>query len=239
MNARYLLLFGLLTWAVPAGHAQASRPDLGPYAIILQRQPFGAPAPAPVAPKPNPMEPGADAFIKTLRMCAITETPAGTRVGLVDLKTSPPKTYFLYVGDSEEGLELVDADYTGEKALLRKGAEEYWITMAGVGDGSGGGAATVGGATSTAVATASAPSASSQNARRLSYADRVRKRREAEQQRMQELASRPPISPEEMEKTLQQIQMDVIRRGEPALPIPLTPEMDDQLVAEGVLPPAP
>jgi hypothetical protein len=238
MNARILILLGLLTWAIPSGRAQASRPDLGPYAIILQRQPFGVSAPAPTAPLPNPMEPGPDAFIKTLRMCAITDTPAGTRVGLVDLKTTPPKTYFLYVGDTEEGLELVDADYTSEKALLRKGSEEYWITMAGVGDASGGGnPATVGGATSSAVATA--PALSSQNARRLSYADRVRKRREAEQQRMQELASRPPISPEEMEKTLQQIQMDVIRRGEPALPIPLTPEMDDQLVAEGVLPPAP
>ena len=31
--------------------------------------------------------------------------------------------------------------------------------------------------------------------------------------------------------------MDVIRAGLPALPVPLTKEMDDQLVAEGVLPP--
>jgi len=31
--------------------------------------------------------------------------------------------------------------------------------------------------------------------------------------------------------------MEVIRSGMPALPIPLTPEMDDQLVSEGILPP--
>jgi len=31
--------------------------------------------------------------------------------------------------------------------------------------------------------------------------------------------------------------MEVIRQGLPPLPIPLTPEMDAQLVSEGVLPP--
>ena len=32
--------------------------------------------------------------------------------------------------------------------------------------------------------------------------------------------------------------MEVIRKGMPPLPIPLTKEMDDQLVAEGILPPS-
>ena len=42
---------------------------------------------------------------------------------------------------------------------------------------------------------------------------------------------------EELEKHLNEYQMDVIRQGLPPLPIPLTPEMDQQLVNEGVLPP--
>ena len=54
----------------------------------------------------------------------------------------------------------------------------------------------------------------------------------------------PKLSPEEQRRrreevraNLQNYQMEVIRSGMPPLPIPLTKEMDDQLVAEGVLPP--
>lgn len=39
------------------------------------------------------------------------------------------------------------------------------------------------------------------------------------------------------EEDLQQYQMNTIRSGMPPLPIPLTQEMDDQLVKEGILPP--
>jgi hypothetical protein len=49
----------------------------------------------------------------------------------------------------------------------------------------------------------------------------------------------PTPSPEEQQKALQEYQMEVIRKGLPPLPIPLTPEMDQQLVTEGVLPPQP
>ena len=55
----------------------------------------------------------------------------------------------------------------------------------------------------------------------------------------------PKLSPEEqrlrreeIRANLQDYQMEVIRSGMPPLPIPLTQEMDDQLVSEGVLPPA-
>ena len=42
---------------------------------------------------------------------------------------------------------------------------------------------------------------------------------------------------QEIQESLRQYQMDVIRAGLPPLPVPLTKQMDDQLVAEGVLPP--
>lgn len=52
------------------------------------------------------------------------------------------------------------------------------------------------------------------------------------------------LSPEELallrEENLirsREIQMDVLRKGQPPLPVALTQEMDDQLVFEGVLPP--
>ncbi len=41
----------------------------------------------------------------------------------------------------------------------------------------------------------------------------------------------------EVQRQLQDYQMEVIREGLPPLPVELTPEMDDQLVFEGVLPP--
>jgi hypothetical protein len=46
-----------------------------------------------------------------------------------------------------------------------------------------------------------------------------------------------PAQRDDIEKNLQQYQMDLIRKGAKPLPIPLTQEMDDQLVKEGVLPP--
>ena len=46
-----------------------------------------------------------------------------------------------------------------------------------------------------------------------------------------------PAEQEEVEKNLQEYQMDLIQKGAKPLPIALREEMDDQLVKEGVLPP--
>ena len=50
--------------------------------------------------------------------------------------------------------------------------------------------------------------------------------------------AQPPPEPKmtgpELEKHLQNYQLEVIRQGLPPLPIPLTPEMDAQLVAESI-----
>jgi len=48
----------------------------------------------------------------------------------------------------------------------------------------------------------------------------------------------PPLQGTEMEHQLQEYQLQAIREGREPLPIPLTPEVDEQLVHEGVLPPA-
>jgi len=39
------------------------------------------------------------------------------------------KSYFLHEGASEDGMELVRADFDNEKALLRKDAQEVWMDM--------------------------------------------------------------------------------------------------------------
>lgn len=232
MNTRRLL-FALVVASGLGGVSLAAtvRPDFSSYEIILQRQPFGrVPAKSVTAAAASQAAAAAGSFIKDLRMCAITENDAGVRVGLIDLKSAPPKSYFLYVGDVEDGIQLVEADFTRERGLLRKGTEEYWISMGAAETGS---SASGGGGPVASVTTV----AGGASGRRPSYAERLRQRREEEQKRLQELAAQPKVSPEEIEKSLQEYQMDVLRRGEPALPIPLTPEMDDQLVKEGVLPP--
>ena len=71
----------------------------------------------------------------------------------------------------------------------------------------------------------------------LSYAERLRARREALLIKQEEMRKTPGLSGEELQKHLQEIQMDAIRKGLPPLPIPLTKEMDDKLVSEGVIPP--
>lgn len=75
---------------------------------------------------------------------------------------------------------------------------------------------------------------------RASYAERLRQRREAMHQRTAASTNAPHLTGEEQRKFLEQYQMDIIRAGGakgPPLPIQLTPEMDAQLVKEGVLPP--
>ena len=108
--------------------------DFTRYQVILDRMPFGveavpAPPPGPgVGPNGKPLPPP-DSFIKTLKMCAVTRHALTGRlqVGLVD--TATKKNYFIAVGDTEDGITVVEADYDGETALLRKNDQEGRLTM--------------------------------------------------------------------------------------------------------------
>lgn len=191
------------------------------YAIILTRMPFGdeQAAAAAAAAAVVAAQPQAESFTKNLKMSAITRNRFNGRVQIGLANTVTKKSYFLYEGDSEDGIELVKADYENEKALLKKGEEEVWMDM---------NAATVVVAGTTKPATAPIPG-----------------RRGAVVPRGSTPPAEPPKSafktPEALEKHLKEYQMDLIRAGGnkgPPLPMALTPEMDAQLVAEGVLPPA-
>jgi len=221
---------GVVLMAVGVG-AAAEQADFSRYQVILDRKPFGDESAR--AAQALTIEQLQTSFIKDLRLCAVYENPdEGIRVGLVSIKTNPPSSFILGIDEStDDGITLVNADYDAGRALLRKGAEEYWISMGNdpaVAPG-GGGAPTVFGAGVSAPGTA--------GDRRVSYAERLRQRREA--------LRAPPVEPpklsgEELTKHLQQYQMDLIRAGGqkgPPLPLQLTPEMDEQLVKEGVLPP--
>ena len=237
-------LFGLLLAAAclaPRQGAAVTTPTALPfsrYQVILDRMPFGEPPPPPrpAAVPPPSTTPPKNAFINDLRMCAITENSRGIRVGLVDVKSKPQKSYFLRIGETQDDLQLVEADYEGEGALLKKGNEQYWIYMSGDPQA----ASPTGQASSSPSPSRPAPSSTSRRrsaVRRASYAERLAQRRADEVEARRRAAMKERLSGEELVDKLKEYQMDVIRKGMPALPIPLTREMDDKLVLEGVLPP--
>lgn len=203
--------------------AVADVPDFSRYQIILDRKPFGQPPP--VDTTPPPISP-AESFARTLKMTALLETDdGGVRIGLFDQQGN--QSFFLSVGQTENGVELVSADYDKEEAVIRKGSEMAVIKLQS-------------GDIQPLNAQQQQQQLNAVPARRPSYAER-RLARQQQRQAMQQAPQQPPPPPKytgpELENHLQDYQMEVIRQGLPPLPIPLTPEMDAQLVAEGVLPP--
>jgi len=198
------------------------------YRIILDRAPFGE-APPPDSGQPVVNVPPSESFAKKIRMSALLEDEGRIRVGLIDMTTN--ESFFLGVGDMELGIELISADYETEEAVLRKGPEMAVIKLQ-----SGEITALNPAEQQARLQQQQAPPSGAG----LSYAERRRQRQAA--QRQPPAPPPPPPQPlftgEDLQKHLQEYQMEVIRSGLPPLPIPLTEEMDDQLVAEGLLPPA-
>lgn len=196
--------------------ASAVHADFGRYQIILDRKPFGVPPPEAPPPPPSPSE----SFARHLRMSALLETDdGGVRIGLINLQNN--RSFFLTVGQIEDDIELISASYENEEAVIRKGSEMAVIKLQS-------------GEIQPLSPAEQQARLNAPEVRRMSYAER---RAARQQQRQQEPPPEPKYKGEELERHLREYQMEVIRQGLPPLPIPLTPEMDAQLVAEGVLPP--
>jgi len=210
------------------------------YEVILSRRPFGEPpqvdttaaAAVPAAAGPS--------FADSLRIVALTYNKGDVRVGFVDSARTPPKTYFLFVGESQDGIEVVSASYEEERAILRKDGDERTLSMA------------QGGRVVESVRTAAAtevrrpgPGTASRMGRPPLAGERTvsprvlspgrQLRLEEEQRRLETI---PDLHGQVLEKHLQEYNMEAIRSGAPPLPIPLTEEQDAQLVSEGLLPAA-
>ena len=216
--------------APAAGSAEPSAFDR--YQVILSRMPFGdeaAAAAAAAAANASAAAAAADSFTKNLKLCAITRNHFNKRVqvGLLDAVTK--KSYFLYEGDMEDGIEVKAADFENEKALVKKGAEEVWMTMSAVAAAApvvtrGPAGIRMGAAPAPdAFETPKDPTIVDKNLRVVDHTKNV-----------------PKLPAAELQKRLQDYQMDLIRAAGqkgPPLPMQLTPEMDAQLVKEGALPP--
>ena len=263
------------------------------YDIILRRKPFGSePVPPPVVVAPVVVPPG-ESFVNKYRMTAVVRDDAGTlQVGLVDLRNN--RNYLMGVGDSIDGVEVVEAEYDRERARLRRGPEDYWVSMAA---GSNRFESVTAASRVPVPAPAAAPGvkaartgtggaeAKAAALQRLSYAHRRQQREESRRKKeterlaalqptvpaapatgkrptgtnapsgviragraadtndtsvssltMEALTSNPDLSEEDIAKLLQEYQKELIRSGQTPLPIPLSPEADQDLVNEGVLP---
>ncbi len=219
--ASTLLLAGLVRADIPA-------PSFDRYQIILDRKPFGElPAPV-VAPPPGPPP---ETFTKFYRISSIVQEDDGTiHVGIIDNRGN--KSIVLKVGESQDGLSVLEADYEKESAKLKFGDEEQVLSLKNIPAG----VVVPGQPPTTATApriTAAAPNPSDQS--QLSYADR-RRQRMLQQQEPAPATPAPKYTGEALQKHLQEYQMEVIRQGLPPLPIPLTQDQDSQLVKEGILP---
>ncbi|NCC60353.1 MAG: hypothetical protein EOM12_05320 [Verrucomicrobiae bacterium] len=203
--------------------AAANTPGFQRYQVIVDRKPFGEAPPEPTPTPPPPLNAN-ESFARSLRLSALLEMDDGSiRVGLVDNATK--KDFFLSEGEIVEGIELVSASYEDEEAVLRKGTEMAVIKLQS-------------GEIQPLTQTEQVERLERTEKRRLSYAERRKAREDRRRERQEAIAAAPKLTGEELEQHLKEYQMDVIRQGMPPLPIPLTQEMDDQLVAEGVLPPA-
>lgn len=228
MNVHTTFSIALLGWI--AGVAIIPPPAHGDdgfdrYAIILSKKPFGvvkAPEPAP-APAPPPA--ASPALMQELRVCALTDWDGrGIKASVVENKTN--KSYTLAVGETIDGLTLISANLENEEVLLQRGAETAVMKLA-----AGAGAKP-----------AARPSTQGRQsvASSKKYEDR---RKELADRRTQQKTRRPPsrapkYTGEALKQHLQEYNMEAIRQGLPPLPVELTPSQDDQLVAEGVLPPS-
>lgn len=280
---KWLLLMSLLAQGLRAADEPAR---FDRYGIILDRKPFGSES-LPQPDVPRPVVPPDQSFTAKFKIVGVTRNSQGVvQVGLVDLKSN--RSTLLGIGDSIEGVEVVEADYAAERARLRREPEDYWVSMKG---GSNHFEIVRKDAPAPEPSAGVAPTAPGRGVRaavpRSSYAARRQSREEARIRRELELlkaqeadrlrqsstseeartvasvragkgtseasaaisatgkallerlskAEDAELSPEEVGALLQEYQKELIRSGQPPLPIPLTPETDRQLVEEGVLPP--
>lgn len=201
------------------------------YELILDRSPFGA-DPLLGVELANSEREKADAAAavaaaaKELRLCFLLETESGEiRAGFQNLKAKQgdPKSIILLVGESFMGMKLLKIDMDDSQATLQSKGQPVVFELS-----------------KAPVSAKAAAVPPQQPQRRFGGGFRRRTPQPKEPAKPPE----PQLSPEEQRKrreeiraNLQNYQMEVIRSGMPPLPIPLTQDMDDQLVSEGILPP--
>lgn len=221
---RLTLCFAIL-FGVSRASAQRGG-DFGRYQVILDQQLLGRPVPEPTQtrPEPPPAAP-APSWATEYRLTMITEDFSSglARVGLYHIRNQVG--YLLIEGedDSHHGFSLQSVNYARNQAeIMYQGVRHTFSLESGP--------------------MQSSPAVTQPSTRPQPPTRTVRRVTRSTTTSISPEPETPPPeprfrSPEELQAHLQDVQMDAIRTGKPPLPIPLTPEMDAQLVQEGVLPP--
>lgn len=197
------------------------------YNVILDRSPFGSdPLSTVSTPDPNAQaQANAAKLEQAYRLSFLLETDDGEiRAGFQNLKPKPgePLGSVIMVGESFMGMKLKSVDLASSEAMLEHNGQPIIFQL-----------------TQESSSAKVAPATPTQPSRRFGGGFRNREPTRPAP------PPEPTLSPAEQEqrhaeirKNLQDYQMEVIRTGMPPLPVPLTQEMDDQLVSEGILPPS-
>ena len=162
------------------------------------------------------------------------------RVGFVNIKEKPPKTYYLYEGEQQDGIEVMEVDYRNSVALLRSGDEtrELRMTTASINTMQTTKVPRTTKPAARTVAKSSAPGQNGEPQEPQSLAEKMKLRRLLEEEmRLRMAHNKRQFTPEELRQLFEEKQMHYIRTDQPLLPLQLTPEMDTQLVREGFLEP--
>ncbi|HEY5622051.1 MAG TPA: hypothetical protein VIR77_05555 [Pontiella sp.] len=196
------------------------------YDLIVERSPFGKEDLSVAAPSAGQNAAAAKAAERELRLCFLLETDAGdARAGFENKTARPgdPKNVMLMEDDEFRGMRVLDIDLDSGRVIMSRDGNEVTFELK-----------------KAMAAPATAPTAQKPALPQRRFGGGFRPAA-PQQQPQPEPAG---LSPEEearqrelVRAQLQEYQMEVLRKGQPPLPIQLTPEMDDQLVAEGVLEP--
>ena len=195
-------------------------PGFSRYQIILDKAPFGKPPPPPKAkPPPVVQKPTGPSWVESYRMTMLmVDDDEQPRIGLVNVKDNYSFTLGI-ADDPIDGIRLKSVDYQKQSATVDKGGDVQDISMQEL-------------AAIPPATPAKKPATSGTSVR-----DKYLARRKEMEKKRQVAMKEPKFQGAELEQHLKDYQMEVLRKGLPPLPVPLTPEMDNQLVEEGVLPP--
>ena len=206
---------------------------VGKYQLIIDRQPFGKEL---ISPEPSVSSikdeatalAAAKAAEKELRLCFIFETTQGMiRAGFQNkiVKKGEPKSIMLGVGDSFKGMKLVDVNIQESTATLDRNGVMIMFSLNKPAENTLGNLKT------------SSTRKFNSGFRSPNTNDKEIEKKVIDIPNVKLTVQQQEQRKQEIQESLRQYQMDVIRAGLPPLPVPLTKQMDDQLVSEGVLPP--
>lgn len=193
------------------------------YGVILDRSPFGSdPLSTVTAPDSSAKDRiAAAALEKTCRLSFLLETESGeVRAGFQNLKPQKNEaaSSVVRINESFMGMKLKSVNIANSEATLEYNGKPITFQL-----------------TKAPEQTKSAVKTPATNSRR--FGGGFRKKPDPKPPAPKLSPEEQTIRREEIRKDLQDYQMHVIREGMPPLPVPLTKEMDDQLVSEGVLSP--